>query len=79
MLGIIGLVSVPALPLGAASLLPLAPGAHLARLVVLEHQDIQLVHFLIVMFNSAFYLALGMFIYKRFERVAKRKNLIGQY
>jgi len=79
MLSIIGLISVPALPLGAASFLPLAPGAHLARLVVLEHQAPQMIHFLIVLLNSVFYLAIGMIIYTRFERVAKKRNLIGQY
>lgn len=79
MLGIIGLVSVPALPLSAASFLPLASGAHLARLVVLEHQSLQLGHVVIVLLNSAFYLALGMFIYRQFERIAKKRNLIGQY
>lgn len=79
MLGIIGLVSVPALPLSAASFLPLAPGAHLARLVVLEQQDLSLEYLLIVGLNSLFYLALGMFVYSRFESVAKKKNLIGQY
>jgi len=79
MLAVIALVSVPALPFGAASLLPLAPGAHLARLVVLEQQGLQLTHFLIVVLNSAFYLALGIVIFKKFERMAKKKNLIGQY
>lgn len=79
MLGIIGLISVPALPLSAASFLPLAPGADLARLVILENQSLQLDHLLIVALNSAFYLALGMIFYKRFERMAKKKNLIGQY
>ena len=78
-LGIIGLISVPALPFNAASLLPLAPGAHLARLVVLEGQALQLNQFLIVLFNSVFYLALGMIIYMQFEKIAKKKNLIGQY
>lgn len=79
MLAIIGLISVPALPFSAASLLPLASGAHLARMVVMEQQPIQLGHILIVVLNSAFYLTLGMLIYKRLERMAKRKNLIGQY
>lgn len=79
MLGIIGLVSVPALPLSAASFLPLASGAHLARLVILENHSLQLGSLLIVTLNSVFYLALGMIIYKRFERTAKKKNLIGQY
>ena len=62
-----------------ASFLPLALGVHLALLVVLEHQSPQMIHFLIVLLNSAFYLALGMIIYSRLERVAKKKNLIGQY
>ena len=78
-LGIIALVSVPALPPGAASFLPLAPGAHLARLAVLEQQELPPLYFLIVALNSAFYLAIGMVIYKGFERIAKKKNLIGQY
>ncbi|NKB33225.1 MAG: hypothetical protein GKR91_09010 [Pseudomonadales bacterium] len=79
MLGIIALVSIPALPPNLASLLPLAPGAHLARIAVLEQQSVPLTYFLIVMLNSVFYLALGMVIYKQFEKMAKRKNLVGQY
>jgi hypothetical protein len=68
-----------ALRMGAANFLPLASGAHLARLVVLEHQDLQLGHLLVVGLNSLFYLALSMFFYKKFEHVAKKKNLTGQH
>ena len=67
------------LSIRSASFLPLAPGAYLARLVVLEHQSPPTIHFLIALLNSEFYLALGMIIYLRLERVAKKKNLIGQY
>ena len=67
------------LSIRSASFLPLAPGAYLTHLVVLEHQSPQMINFLIVLLNSEFYSVLGMIIYSRFERVAKKKNLIGQY
>lgn len=79
MIGIIALISVPALPLSLATLLPIAPGAHLIRLAMLDPEPLPILYFLIVALNSAIYLALGTVIYKKLEATAKRRNLIGQY
>jgi len=79
MLALMGLVAVPALPLNWASFLPLAPGASLARLVVLEQQELSFNDLSIVAVNSLVYLLIGILSFKHFERMAKRKNLIGQY
>jgi len=71
MLSLMALVAVPALPLNWASLLPLAPGASLAKQVVLEQQPLSLFHLFIVLINSTVYLTVGILSFKYFESMAK--------
>jgi len=64
-------------------LLPLAYGAKLIRLVVLQNQGFITLfingEILILLLNSLFYLSLGMFVYKILEKIAKEKGLLAHY
>lgn len=78
-LALMALVALDGLPFGPITFLPFTPGVSLAKQWVLEHGDIKLNDLLIVLANSAIYFGLGNVVFKHFEKVAKRKNLIGQY
>ena len=78
-LALMGLVALDGLPLNLFSLLPFVAGSSLARLVVLNHQPLELIDILIVAGNSAGYLFAGILIFTYCEKRAKRHNLIGQY
>ena len=78
-LGLMGLVALDGLPFNLFSLLPFVAGSSLARDLVLAEQAFVLGDLLIVVGNSAIYLALGIVFFKFCERHAKRRNLIGQY
>lgn len=78
-LALMALVALDGLPFGPLSFLPFTPGVSLARDWVLQHSDINLLDVLIVFANSVIYFAIGSIVFKHFEKVAKRKNLIGQY
>ena len=74
-----GLVALDALPFNLFSLLPFTPGSSLARDIVMEGQGLNMIHLAIVLANSAFYLLIGLVTFSYFEKVAKKRNLIGQY
>ncbi|WJG08745.1 ABC transporter permease [Aliiglaciecola sp. LCG003] len=76
---LIGLVAIDGLPIGPASLLPFTPSVSLARGWVLEHSVFSASDILLVVANSAIYFAIGILVFKKAEKIAKRKNLIGQY
>lgn len=78
-LALMGLVALDGLPINIFTFLPFVPGASLARDVVLEHSAIRFEHLLIVLANSLGYLSAGIFVFKAFEKQAKKRNLIGQY
>ncbi|WP_293747840.1 ABC transporter permease [uncultured Paraglaciecola sp.] len=78
-LGLMGLVALDGLPLNVFSFLPFVPGASLARDIVLEQSPLRLDHLMIVIANSFVYLVGGIFVFRAFEKQAKKRNLIGQY
>ncbi|MDC0601668.1 ABC transporter permease [Aliiglaciecola sp.] len=78
-LALMALVALEGLPFGPITLLPFTPGVSLARDWVLNGSPLQMYDVAIVTLNSALYLFVGSAIFKHFEQVAKRKNLIGQY
>jgi len=78
-LALIGLVALDGLPLNVFTFLPFVPGASLARDIVLDQDLLRLDHLLIVFTNSFVYLISGIFVFKVFEKQAKKRNLIGQY
>lgn len=78
-LGLMGLVALDGLPLNWFTFLPFVPGASLARDIVLDQSPLVLSHLLIVTANSAIYLLGGIWLFKVFEKQAKKRNLIGQY
>lgn len=78
-LALMGLVALDGLPLNIFTFLPFVPGASLARDIVLDHSLLRLDHLLLVIANSLVYLVGGIFVFKAFEKQAKKRNLIGQY
>lgn len=78
-LALMGLVALDGLPFGPLSFLPFTSGVSLAKEWALNHSDMMVFDTLLVLANSTFYLLIGSMVFKFFERMAKRKNLIGQY
>ncbi len=78
-IALIAIVALDALPLNGFSFLPFAPGASLARDLVLNHSDVVMTDVLVVLANAAFYMALGLITFMKMETLAKRKNLLSQY
>ncbi|MCJ8274952.1 MAG: ABC transporter permease [Psychrosphaera sp.] len=74
-----GLVAIDALPLNVFALLPFTAGASLSRDIILQNEPLNLTHLAIVASNSAVYLGVGIYLFKRLVKRAKRLNLIGQY
>ena len=78
-IGLMGLVALDGLPFNSFTLLPFVAGSSLARDMVLDGGVFDLTSMIIIVLNSAVYLALGIVFFKYCERQAKRRNLIGQY
>lgn len=76
---LMGVVAVVALPFNLFSLLPFAAGNSLARDVVLNNGEFTLAAVSVVTVNSLVYFAVGLVVFVVFERIAKKRNLIGQY
>ena len=78
-LALMGLVALDGLPLNVFTFLPFVPGASLAQDVVLDQSSLRLDYLLIVIANSLVYLTSGIYMFRAFEKQAKKRNLIGQY
>jgi ABC-2 type transport system permease protein len=78
-LALMGLVALDGLPLNVFTFLPFVPGASLARDIVLDQSLFRFDHLLLVIANSLVYLIAGIFVFRAFEKQAKKRNLIGQY
>ena len=79
MFAFMGLVALEALPFNMFALLPFTPGSSFARDIVLEGAAFNLFHLFIVMGNAAVYLFIGLTSFSVLEKIAKKRNLIGQY
>ncbi|TVQ20892.1 MAG: hypothetical protein EA382_14325 [Spirochaetaceae bacterium] len=77
--GLIGLVAVDAYPLGVASFLPFAAGSSTMRAVLLSDALPSASWLAFLAAVSAAYLLFGAVVYRVFEGIAKRRNLLGQY
>lgn len=73
------LVAVDGYPINGFSLLPFTLGASIARDNVIGGVPLDFGALALVFLNSFVYLALGIVVYKAFEKRAKRLNLIGHY
>ncbi|WP_100643628.1 ABC transporter permease [Alteromonas facilis] len=78
-LGLMGIVAMDAFPVNPMTFLPFVPGASLAREVILNGKPLLLEQLAIVIANSGIYLAIGWLTFSRFEQLARKRNLIGQY
>ena len=76
---LMAIVAVDALPFNLYTLLPFTAGNSLARDVILQGAPMATLDVAIVLINSAVYMAIGLTVFHVFERIARRKNLIGQY
>jgi ABC-2 type transport system permease protein len=76
---LIAIVSVDALPFNLFSLLPFAAGNSLARDWVLQSLSLNTEHLFLVLIISAVYFVVGLLCLRLFIKVAKTRNLIGQY
>lgn len=62
-----------------AWLLPMTPGAELLRKIMAQEQPLDLVQFLISLFNGAAYLTVGLLLFQLAERRAKQHGKLGGY
>lgn len=75
-------LTIPLSTYPAAAALPLAMGNSLLRMVMVDGLrlwELPGTGMLILTLTSAFYLALGLWIFSRCERIARRDGLLGQY
>lgn len=75
---VLGLLALPAFPINALALLPFALGAAAARASA-AGTELGPEVFAVIALNSAFYLALGLLIYRRFEQHARRLGILGHF
>jgi ABC-2 type transport system permease protein len=79
---VIGLVVVPPDEVMVVKYLPLAWGTHLLRRVMVDDAsifDLSAGDLLFLVANSAFFFFGGVFVFTRFERVARARGLLGHY
>ncbi|MDN3387647.1 MULTISPECIES: hypothetical protein [unclassified Pseudoalteromonas] len=76
---LMGLVALDAFPVNAFSFLPFAFGASAAKASILNGAELVMTDYLIILLNSFVYMVIGIFLYKKMEKRAKRLNLIGIY
>ena len=62
-----------------ALLLPMTPGAGLLRSLMARGQALDLAQFALALLNGAAYFALGLLIFHRAEREAKRRGILSGY
>ncbi len=77
--GLIGLMLLPVYPLTGFSLLPVIAGAHTINSHIVHGSSFPFWWYLFVIGNSLFYLSVGLFVFRLFEKKAKRLNKMGQY
>ncbi len=75
----IGLVAIKANPLEPLSFLPFTAGATMVRDSVYGSEPLLFSTVAFVCIISLVYVIAGIFIYRYFEQIAKKQNLIGQY
>ncbi|MBF0361237.1 MAG: hypothetical protein HQK49_09510 [Oligoflexia bacterium] len=77
--GLIGAVSVPAYPLNSFSFIPFSAGAYTIQMIVRKNFQFNIEWYLFIATLSIFYFFIGVVIYKKLEKIARKKNLLGQY
>lgn len=77
--GLIAIVSVSAYPVNVYSFLPFAAGSTTIQYMIRKNYTFSFEWYLFLLSISIFYIILGILAYKYCEKVARRKNLIGQY
>lgn len=81
-IAVLGFIAAPVTRVPFMKYLPLTWGSTLLRRVMVDGESIasmRLEDILFLIGNSVFYFALGIFVFKRFERVARERGLLGHY
>ncbi len=77
--GLIGLMLLPTYPLTPYSFLPFIAGAAAVRNFIVEGTGFPVWWYLFIAGNSALYLILGLVVFKKMEKKARRLNKMSQY
>lgn len=77
--GLIGLMLLPVYPLNGFSFIPFIAGAHTINTYVVHGTTFPVWWYAFVVGNSLLYLAMGLVVFRIFEKKAKRLNKMGQY
>jgi ABC-2 type transport system permease protein len=81
-IAVLGFIAAPVSRVPFMKYLPLTWGSTLLRRVMVDGESIAsmpLGDTLFLIGNSVFYLALGIYVFRRFERVARQRGLLGHY
>jgi ABC-2 type transport system permease protein len=81
-IAVFGLIAAPVNKVPFTKYLPLTWGATLLRRVMVDRASIVSIpagDVLFLILNTAFYLGLGLVVFKRFEIVARGRGLLGHY
>lgn len=77
--GLIGLMLLPVYPLNGYSFIPFIAGAHTVNAHIVHGTTFPAWWYAYVTGNSLLYLALGLMVFRIFEKKAKKLNKMGQY
>lgn len=76
---LIGLVSLPSVPLNSFSFLPFTSAANLVNQMIVQGTTVSLWWIVFIGLNSMFYYVAGVLVFKYFERKAMALNVLGHY
>ncbi len=77
--GLIGLMLLPTYPITPYAFLPFVAGAAAVRNSIVRGHVYPVWWYLFITGNSLIYLLVGLFVFKRMEKKARRLNKMGQY
>lgn len=77
--GLIGLMLLPTYPITPYAFLPFVAGAAAVRNSIVRGDVYPVWWYLFITGNSLIYLLVGLFVFKRMEKKARRLNKMGQY
>lgn len=77
--GIIGLMALQTYPMNAFSFLPYVPGAKTLIGVIVYNQTYPLWWYGFILLNSLVYLVIGLYVFRMYDKKARRLNKLGVY
>jgi len=77
--GLIGMMLLPVYPITPYAFLPFIAGAATVNRSIVSGETFPLWWYIFITVNSAFYMIVGLSIFRLMEKKAKKLNKLGQY